>query len=95
MDVNSLKVAMSAMDFKVDSAELKKIIQEYDKEESGSIQYAQFVEIMTKKVNQRDPKEELQKAFEIFDSGKSGKISFTDLKKIAKELGENMTDEEI
>ena len=36
-----------------------------------------------------------QKAFEIFDSGKSGKISFTDLKKIAKELGENMTDEEI
>ena len=50
---------------------------------------------MTKKVNQRDPKEELQKAFEIFDSGKSGKISFTDLKKIAKELGENMTDEEI
>ena len=37
MDVNSLKVAMSAMDFKVDSAELKKIIQEYDKEESGSI----------------------------------------------------------
>ena len=33
--------------------------------------------------------------FRIFDNGESGKIKFKDLKRVAKELGENMTDEEI
>ena len=39
--------------------------------------------------------EEMMKAFRLFDEEDSGKISFKNLKRVAKELGENMTDEEI
>jgi len=37
----------------------------------------------------------LRKAFCLFDDEGSDKITFKNLKRVAKELGENMTDDEI
>lgn len=50
---------------------------------------------MKKKYAERDPLEEALKAFKLFDEEGTGKISLRNLKKIARELGETLTEEEL
>ena len=47
------------------------------------------------KVANRDEREEIQKVFALFDDDGTGGISFRNLKRVATELGENLTDEEL
>ena len=54
-----------------------------------------FMTMMSQKILNRDPKDEILKAFRLFDDDETGKISFKNLKRVAQELGENMTDEEL
>jgi Ca2+-binding EF-hand superfamily protein len=51
------------------------------------------MELMTGKIAERDPREEILKAFRLFDDDNTGKVSLKNLKRVARELGETMTDE--
>ena len=95
IDQKELKVAMRALGFEPKREEIKKLITEVDKDGSGVIDFPEFLDMMTAKMAERDPREEMLKAFRLFDDDETGKISFKNLKRVAKELGENMTDDEI
>ena len=95
IDAKELKVAMRALGFEPKKEEIRKMIADVDKDGSGVIDFPDFLDMMTSKMAERDPREEMIKAFRLFDDDESGKISFKNLKGVAKELGENMTDEEI
>jgi centrin-1 len=71
------------------------MISDIDKDGSGTIDFDEFLQMMTAKMGERDSREEIMKAFRLFDDDETGKISFKNLKRVAKELGENMTDEEL
>lgn len=68
-------------------AEVLGLIKEFDSEDNGKIDFGDFCEIMAKKYSLRDPIEEINFAFKLFDEDERGKISFKNLKKIAKDLG--------
>ncbi|XP_051916813.1 uncharacterized protein cetn4 [Hippocampus zosterae] len=95
IDVKELKVAMRALGFEPKKEEIKKMIADIDKEGSGTIDYSDFLSMMTLKMGEKDSREEIMKAFRLFDDDCTGKISFKNLKRVAKELGENLTDEEL
>jgi centrin-3 len=48
-----------------------------------------------KMILDRDPMDELRRAFRLFDEDNTGKISLRNLKKVARELGENLGDDEL
>ena len=50
---------------------------------------------MTLCILDRDPKKEIVKAFQIFDDDNTGKISLWNLRRVVRELGEDMSEEEL
>ncbi|CAF0896940.1 unnamed protein product [Rotaria sordida] len=95
IDVKELKVAMRALGFEPKKEEIKKMISDIQKENAGTIDFNDFLQLMSQKMAEKDSKEEILKAFRLFDDDNTGKISFKNLKRVAKELGENLTEEEL
>lgn len=56
---------------------------------------ASFQAIMSQRILSRDPREEILRAFELFDEGGKGKINLQDLRRVARELGEGLEEEEL
>lgn len=59
------------------------------------ITFDQFIGVISSRMTEKDTKEEIMKAFRLFDDDETGKISVSNLKRVAKELGETITDEEL
>merc|ERR1712039_788646 len=95
IDTKDLKVAMRALGFEPRKEEIKKMLVEVDKDNSGKLSFDGFLSLMASKMSEKDTKEEILKAFKLFDDDDTGKISFENLKRVANELGESLTDEEL
>lgn len=95
IDSDELKVAMRAMGFEPKRDEVRRMIQESDRDGTGTIPFETFKAVMAQKMRTRDPREEAIKAFRLFDDDETGTISLKNLRRVAKELGENMTDDEL
>ncbi|KAL9097142.1 MAG: hypothetical protein Q9165_000569 [Trypethelium subeluteriae] len=54
-----------------------------------------FETLMASRILARDPRDEVLRAFELFDEGGKGKITHQDLRRVARELGEGLQEEEL
>ena len=71
------------------------MISDLDKNKSGSIDFEEFLDMMTARMSDKDTREDIAKVFRLFDDDTSGSITLRNLRRVAKELGETMTDEEL
>merc|ERR1711977_800555 len=95
LDVRELKAAMRALGFEVKNEELKKMVQDVDNDGNGTIEFSEFLQMMTGKMGEKDTREGIEKVFKLFDDDNTNKISFRNLARVAEELGENIDDEEL
>ncbi|NXO55222.1 CETN1 protein, partial [Aramus guarauna] len=75
--------------------EMKRIVSQFGEEGSGKLSFKSFLQVMTQKMAEPCVEKEILQAFEVFDCDGTGKISFENLKVVASEVGENITDEEL
>jgi centrin-3 len=95
VDYHELKVAMRALGFAVKKADVLRLVRDVDIDETGRIDREQFISILTRQYSQRNPEEEIKKAFKLFDADNTGKISLKNMRLISKELGEDIRDDEL
>merc|ERR1712010_225555 len=90
IDVRELKAAMRALGFEIKNGELKKMVSDIDNDGNGTIEFAEFLGMMTGKMGEKDTREDIEKVFKLFDDDNTNKISFRNLARVAEELGENI-----
>lgn len=95
LDARELKAAISALNIKITKEEIRQIYQEFGKDIREKITQDEFIEIAIPRLPDRHSKDYIQKIFQYFDLENTGKITARHLKKIAQEIGENLTDEEL
>merc|ERR1711918_147868 len=95
VDASELHVAMKALGFEPKKEEITKMVKEMDKDGDATVDFEEFCIMLAEKMNQKDGKEEMMKGFKLFDDDKTGKISFKNFQRVAKELGENLSEAEL
>ena len=75
---------------------LTDMIDDLDTDGNGSIDFPEFLTMMTRKMQRvEDRDEEIMTAFKIFDQNEDGFISVDELRNVMTHLGEKVTDDEI
>lgn len=95
IEYREMKACMRALGFDVKKAEVLDLMRQYDRNETGAIRWEDFNEIMTEKYLNRDPMDEIANAFKLFDDEGTGKITVKNLRRVCRELGENLSEEEM
>lgn len=97
IDTEELKQALTNLGIDAKNQTLQNMMNDLDKDKSGKIDFDEFIDMMTAKMSDRDTEEDLRKVFRLFlgDDEKSDKIALKHLKRVARELNENMSDEEL
>ena len=68
---------------------------EVDEDGNGTIDFEEFLSLMSRKIKEIDKKEELLEAFRIFDKDNNGKIWAAELNHMMTNLGDKFSDEEV
>lgn len=69
--------------------------QQYTSPPRQLLSFQAFQTLMAQRILSRDPQEEIIRAFELFDEGGKGKITLQDLTRVARELGEGLSHDEL
>ena len=75
-------------------AELSDMINDVDTDGNGTIDLAEFIAMMARKLKDDDAQKEIKEAFRVFDKNSDGLISASELRLALSSLGEEVTEKE-
>lgn len=93
IDKKEFQVCIKAMGFDITKSEANEIMRE--RGINNKLDYPAFQEILGEKMQQRNPLEEIKKAFQLFKADEEPNITIDDLRKIAKEMDNGLTEEDL
>eukprot|EP00238_Polyblepharides_amylifera_P010607 CAMPEP_0196579726 /NCGR_PEP_ID=MMETSP1081-20130531/24479_1 /TAXON_ID=36882 /ORGANISM="Pyramimonas amylifera, Strain CCMP720" /LENGTH=178 /DNA_ID=CAMNT_0041899391 /DNA_START=170 /DNA_END=706 /DNA_ORIENTATION=+ len=95
LEYREFKVAMRALGFDGKKSAVLEILEDYDKDQEDTVSEQEFIEIISKQIADLDGGARMERAFELFDDDHSGKISVKNLKRVARDMGEMLHEDEI
>eukprot|EP00954_Amorphochlora_amoebiformis_P027848 1388324-Amorphochlora_amoeboformis.AAC.1 len=95
INVRELRAAMRALGFQVKKEEVKRMLDDIDKDGNSEITLEEFTKMMSGKMGSRDTREEILKVFQLFDVDNSGFITLKNLRRICTELGEQLSEQDL
>ena len=100
ISTEELKKALSNLGIDARNQTLLNMMADLDKDRSGAIDFDEFINMMTAQMSDTDSREDLRKVYNLFlgdDAGSrvNNKIQLNHLKRVARELNEVMSDEEL
>lgn len=105
MPTNKVKMAMRALGLDTSSSsEMSSILSTLDGEKTGLVEWEMFLQVMALKLVHDEEsgdeaterrKREIQRAFELFDSEGRGVITLSELRRVARVLGEECSEEDL
>jgi len=98
IDLWELKAAMQSLGYESKNETIFTMLAELGKGGNSSIDFEEFLELMAGREGIRDDRngrEEIDKVFRLFDVEGKGTITVKDVTRVAKELGERLTADEI
>lgn len=97
ISVEELGELMRQVGYAQSEAELQTVIKEVDADNSGKVEFPEFLMMISRKMNASTEThtEELLNAFKAFDADRNGFISAEELKQVMKDLGQDLTGAEL
>ncbi|XP_026823653.1 calmodulin-A isoform X2 [Ooceraea biroi] len=90
-----LGVVMRSLGQRPSETELRDMVNEVDQDGNGTIEFNEFLQMMSKKMKGADGEDELREAFRVFDKNNDGLISSKELRHVMTNLGEKLSEEEV
>ena len=95
ISVQELLNAMKSLGFDTKNPAIFQMIADMDEDGNGEIEFEEFLDMMTARISDRNTKEDLERVFKLFDDNRTGEITVENLRRVAKELGEDIPEEEL
>merc|ERR1719408_207839 len=88
------KAAMQSLGFETKNPTIFQMIASFDNGDQA-INFEDFLDAITQKLGDKETRDGINKIFNLFDDDKTGSITLKNLKRVSKELGETMSEEEL
>lgn len=86
---------MTSLGFEAKSLAIFTMLADLDTDGNGTIDFGEWLTLMTKRTTDKDSRANISKIFMLYDDERTGFISVKNLRRVATELGENVSEEEL
>merc|ERR1711893_507360 len=95
VDSSQVSTIMKSVGQNPSEAEIQDMVNQVDKDGTGSIDFPEFLMMMSLKIDSENAEDEIREAFQVFDGDGNGFINRQELACVMSNLGERLTQEEI
>merc|ERR1711934_494115 len=87
IDATELKFCMQALGFDPSPFEIKEMLEKIDQDGNGCVEFDEFVDLLSGKMDEKDPATEMADAFAMFDKDSTGRITMKNMQDVIREMG--------